>query len=119
MAMQDYWIDCNKVEQMTIGDGTGGYEVADTIGIGFKGLATQRGSSEQLIGALRGQENVQYAFTAPANLPLKKDDKITYVEGGVRKYIRLTSDAIINTDLSQQTDWRLYNAESYTPKLVV
>lgn len=115
MAMTDYFYECNKLETKTVADGLGGYETIEYVGIAFKGLAVKRGSQEQLIGALRGRENVQYVFHTFANVPLVKDDKIMYNEKGVDKFIRLTSNAEINTDKSKQTNWKSYQAESYVP----
>ena len=117
MAMDDYFYQCNKLESVTISDGLGGFKTVEYEGIEFKGLAVRKSSTEQLIGALRGQEEIQYTFHTYANVPLKKDDKIKFMEGGVAKYIRLTSDEIINTEQSEQTDWKSYSAESYTPIL--
>lgn len=117
MAMDDYFYKCNKLESVTVSDGLGGYKTVEYEGIEFKGLAVRKNSTEQLIGALRGQEEIQYTFHTYANVPLKKDDKIKFMEGGVAKYIRLTSDEIINTEQSEQTDWKSYSAESYTPIL--
>ena len=115
--MDDYFYQCNKLESVTISDGLGGFKTVEYEGIEFKGLAVRKSSTEQLIGALRGQEEIQYTFHTYANVPLKKDDKIKFMEGGVAKYIRLTSDEIINTEQSEQTDWKSYSAESYTPIL--
>lgn len=115
MAMDDYFYKCNKLESVTVSDGLGGYKTIEYEGIEFKGLAVRKNSTEQLIGALRGQEEIQYTFHTYANVPLKKDDKVKFMEGGVAKYIRLTSDEVINTEQSQQTDWKSYSAESYTP----
>lgn len=117
MAMDDYFYKCNKLENVTVSDGLGGYKTVEYEGIEFKGLAVRKSSTEQLIGALRGQEEIQYTFHTYANVPLKKDDKVKFMEGGVAKYIRLTSDEIINTEQSEQTDWKSYSAESYTPIL--
>ena len=117
MAMDDYFYACNKLESVTVSDGLGGYKTVEYDGVEFKGLAVRKSSAEQLIGALRGQEEVQYTFHTYANVPLKKDDKIKFMEGGVAKYIRLTSDEIIKTEQSEQTDWKSYSAESYTPIL--
>ena len=117
MAMDDYFYLCNKLESVTVSDGLGGYKTVEYEGIEFKGLAVRKSSTEQLIGALRGQEEVQYTFHTYANVPLKKDDKIKFMEGGAARYIRLTSDEIINTEQSEQTDWKSYSAESYTPIL--
>ena len=102
---------------MTVSDGLGGYKTVDYEGVECKGLAVRKSSAEQLIGALRGQEEVQYTFHTYANVPLKKDDKIKFMEGGAARYIRLTSDEIINTEQSEQTDWKSYSAESSTPIL--
>ena len=117
MAMDDYFYLCNKLESVTVSDGLGGYKTVEYEGIEFKGLVVRKSSTEQLIGALRGQEEVQYTFHTYANVPLKKDDKIKFMEGGAARYIRLTSDEIINTEQSEQTDWKSYSAESYTPIL--
>ena len=102
---------------MTVSDGLGGYKTVEYEGIEFKGLAVRKNSTEQLIVALRGQEEIQYTFHTYANVPLKKDDKIKFTEGGEARYIRLTSDEIINAEQSEQTDWKSYSAESYTPIL--
>lgn len=115
MAMDDYFYKCNKLESVTVSDGLGGYKTVEYEGVEFKGLAVRKSSTEQLIGALRGQEEIQYTFHTYANVPLKKDDKIKFMEGGLAKYIRLTSDEIVNTEQSAQTDWKSYSAESYTP----
>ena len=117
MAMDDYFYLCNKLESVTVSDGLGGYKTVEYEGVEFKGLAVRKSSTEQLIGALRGQEEIQYTFHTYANVPLKKDDKIKFMEGGAARYIRLTSDEIINTEQSEQTDWKSYSAEGYTPIL--
>lgn len=117
MAMDDYFYNCNKLESVTVSDGLGGFKTIEYEGVEFKGLAVRKSSTEQLIGALRGQEEIQYTFHTYANVPLKKDDKIKFTEGGAARYIRLTSDEIINTEQSEQTDWKSYSAESYTPIL--
>ena len=119
MAMNDYFYNCNKVQNRVVSDGLGGYETVLYIGIEFKGLAVQRGSTEQLIGALRGGENILYNFHTVVNMPLKQNDIIRFSEGGKDKYIRLTGDAVINTEQSEQTDWKTYPAESYTPTTVI
>lgn len=118
MAMDDYFYVCNKLESVTVSDGLGGFKTVEYEGVEFKGLAVRKGSSEQLIGALRGNEEVQYTFHTYANVPLKKDDKIKFIEGGQAKYIRLTSNEQVNTEQSEQTYWKTYSAESYTPILV-
>lgn len=118
MAMDDYFYVCNKLESVTVSDGLGGFKTVEYEGVEFKGLAVQKGSSEQLIGALRGNEEVQYTFHTYANVPLKKDDKIKFIEGGQAKYIRLTSNEQVNTEQSEQTYWKTYSAENYTPILV-
>ena len=115
MAMDDYFYACNKLESVTVSDGLGGYKTVEYDGVEFKGLAVRKNSAEQLIGALRGQANEQYTFHTYANVPLKKDDKVKFMEGGVAKYIRLTSDEQLNTEQSEQTDWKTFAAESYTP----
>ena len=115
MAMDDYFYQCNKLESVTVSDGLGGYKTVEYDGVEFKGLAVRKSSAEQLIGALRGQANEQYTFHTYANVPLKKDDKVKFMEGGVAKYIRLTSDEQLNTEQSEQTDWKTFAAESYTP----
>lgn len=115
--MDNYFYKCNKLESVTVSDGLGGYKNVEYEGVEFKGLAVRKSSTEQLIGALRGQEEIQYTFHTYANVPLKKDDKIKFMEGGAARYIRLTSDEIINTEQSEQTDWKSYSAESYTPIL--
>ena len=117
MAMDDYFYKCNKLESVVVSDGLGGFKTVEYNGVEFKGLAVRKSSAEQLIGALRGQEEVQYTFHTYANVPLKKDDKIKFMEGGAPKYIRLTSEEQINTEQSEQTDWKSYSAESYTPIL--
>ena len=117
--MEDYFITCYKLETKTISDGLGGYETAENVGIDFQGLPVKKGEAEQLIGALRGNEQVQYNFHCGTEIPLKKDDKIMYVEKGEKRYIRLSSEAIINTDESTQTGWKSYNAESYTPTTIL
>lgn len=117
MAMDDYFYACNKLESVTVSDGLGGFKTVEYEGIEFKGLAVRKSSTEQLIGALRGQANEQYRFHTYANVPLKKDDKIKFMENGVAKYIRLTSDEQINTEQSEQTEWKTFLAESYTPVL--
>ena len=115
--MDDYFYKCNKLESVTVSDGLGGYKTVEYEGVEFKGLAVRKSSTEQLIGALRGQEETQYRFNTYANVPLKKDDKIKFMENGVAKYIRLTSDEQINTEQSEQTEWKTFLAESYTPVL--
>lgn len=119
MSMQDYFYPCHKLETKTVVDGLGGYETVEYIGIEFQGLAVKRSTTEQLVGALRGNEEVQYTFHCEANFPLKKDDKVMYVEKGETKYLRITSEADINTENSMQTDWKSYSAESYTPTAIV
>jgi hypothetical protein len=119
MAMTDYFYPCWKLESKTISDGLGGFETVEYVGIEFQGLAVRKSDTEQLVGALRGQENVQYTFHTLASVPLDKDDRIMYNENGVKKYLRLTSSADINTVKSQQTDWKSYSAESYVPTAVV
>ena len=119
MAMQDYFYKCNKLESKVVADGLGGYETVEYIGIEFDGLAVKKGSSEQLIGALRGNEKIQYTFHTNSNVPLAKDDKVMYNEKGVDKYLRLTSNEDINTEKSQQTSWKSYSAESYEPTKIV
>lgn len=119
MAMEDYFIECHKLETRTVSDGLGGYETVEIIGIGFMGLPVKKGETEQLVGALRGSEQVQYNFHCPVNVPLKKDDKISYEEYGVTRYLRLSSDVIKNTDKSMQTSWKSYNAESYIPTTIL
>ena len=74
MAMDDYFYLCNKLESVTVSDGLGGYKTVEYEGVEFKGLAVRKSSTEQLIGALRGQEEIQYTFHTYANVPLKKDD---------------------------------------------
>ena len=115
MAMDDYFYKCNKLESVTVSNGLGGFKTVEYDGVEFKGLAVRKSSAEQLIGALRGQEEIQYTFHTYANVPLKKDDKVKFMEGGVAKYIRLTSNEQVNTEQSEQTDWKSYSAESYTP----
>ena len=115
MAMSDYFYKCNKIESKIVSDGLGGFETVEYIGIEFDGLVVRKGSNEQLVGALRGSEQVQYTFHCPANVPLVKDDKIRYSVGGEYRYIRLSSDGILNAAQSDQTDWKTYNAESYIP----
>ena len=115
--MVDYFYVCNKLESVTVSDGLGGVKTVEYEGVEFKGLAVRKGSSEQLIGALRGNEEVQYTFHTYANVPLKKDDKIKFLEGGQSKYIRLTSNEQVNTEQSEQPYWKTYSAESYTPIL--
>ena len=119
MAMTDYFITCHKIERETASDGLGGYETVEKVGIEFMGLPVKKSETEQLVGALRGNEEVQYNFHCYANMPLKKDDVIMYEEYGVNKFLRLSSDVIKNTDLSFQTDWKSYNAESYVPNKIV
>lgn len=119
MAMTDFFYPCWKIESKTVSDGLGGFETVEYLGVEFMGLAVKKGTTEQLIGALRGQENVQYTFHTYANMPLEKDSKIMYVEKGEKKYVRLTSNADINTEQSTQTDWKSYSAESYTPTTIV
>lgn len=119
MAMRDYFYNCQKLESRTVADGFGGYETVEYLGIVFKGLAVRKGASEQLVGALRGNEATQYNFHCEASIPLEKDDKICFIENGEQIYIRLTSSAVINTALSQQTDWKSYDAERYTPTTIV
>lgn len=119
MAMTDYFYNCIKLEAKTISDGLGGYDVVEYEGITFDGLAVKGGSQEQLIGALRGLQADSYTFHTYANIPLKKDDKVAYFENGAKKYIRLTTDKIVNAEQSLQTDWVSYNAESYVPTKVV
>lgn len=117
--MRDYFYNCQKLESRTVSDGLGGYETVEYLGITFKGLAVRKGASEQLVGALRGNEATQYNFHCEANIPLEKDDKICFTENGEKIYIRLTSSAVINTERSTQTDWKSYDAERYTPTTIV
>lgn len=119
MPMKDYFYKCNKLESKVVSDGLGGFETVEYVGIEFDGLAVKKGTSEQLIGALRGSEQVQYTFHCPVNIPLAKDDKIMYEEKGVKKYLRLTSNQDLNAEQSGQTDWKSYAAESYTPTNIV
>lgn len=119
MSMQDYFYDCQKLETRIVSDGLGGYETVEYLGVTFKGLAVRKGANEQLVGALRGNENIQFTFHCEVGVPLEKDDKITYNENGETKYIRLTSSAVINTEQSQQTDWKSFDAERYTPTTIV
>lgn len=119
MAMTDYFYDCNKVENRVVSDGLGGYETVLYVGIEFKGLAVQRSATEQLIGALRGGENKLYNFHSVIAMPLQQNDIVRFSEGGETKYLRLTGEAVINTDQSTQTDWKTYPAESYTPTTVI
>ena len=119
MAVPDYYVYCQKLESKVIEDGLGGYETVEYLGISFKGLPTKRGSSEQLIGALRGKENIQYFFSAPVSIPLKKDDKIAYFENGIRKFIRLTDEGTQAPTQSLQKDWKVYGAEDYQPTTVL
>lgn len=119
MAMTDYFYPCHKLESKTVLDGLGGYETVEYIGVEFMGLAVRRGVTEQLIGALRGNEETQYTFHTYANVPLEKDNKVMYVERGETKYIRLTSSAHVNAEQSGQTEWTSYDAESYIPTSIV
>lgn len=119
MAMTDYFYPCHKLESKTVSDGLGGYETVEYVGIEFMGLAVRRGATEQLIGALRGNEETQYTFHTYANVPLEKDNKVMYEERGETKYIRLTSSAHVNTEESGQTEWTSYDAESYIPTSIV
>lgn len=119
MPMQDYFYPCYKLESKTVSDGLGGYETVEYIGIEFTGLAVKKGVTEQLVGALRGNEEVQYTFHCEANVPLKKDDKVMYEERGEKKYLRLSSEQDINAEQSQQTDWKSYSAESYVPTSII
>lgn len=114
MAMQDYFITCYKIESQVVSDGIGGYEVEEYLGINFKGLPIVKGSTEQIVGAIRGKEQKQYTFHTIDTMPLKKDDKVMYrTPDGVKHYIRLTSSPVFNTDKSTQTEWKSYDAESY------
>lgn len=117
--MQDYFYPCHKLESKMIADGFGGFEMAEYVGIEFRGLAVKRGSAEQLIGALRGKEQTQYTFHCPIEIPLEKSNKVMYNEKGVTKYIILTSSGEINTEKSTQTDWKTYSAERYTPTTII
>lgn len=119
MAMRDYFYNCTKLESRTVSDGLGGYETVEYLGIEFQGLAVRKGASEQLVGALRGNENTQYTFHCEAAMPLEKDDKIGFIEGGEQKYIRLTSNAVVNAEKSTQTDWKSFDAEKYTPTTII
>lgn len=119
MAMKDFFYKCQKLESQVVSDGLGGYETVEYLGITFDGLAVRKGASEQIVGALRGNEKTQYTFHCGDNVPLVKDSKVCFTEKGETKYIRLTSDAVINTDKSQNTDWKSYDAESYTPTAIV
>lgn len=119
MAMSDYFYKCNILESRVVSDGLGGFETVEYVGIEIMGLAVKGGVAEQAIGALRGGEEVQYTFHTYANVPLKKDDKIMFTEAGVTKYIGLTSNETINTERSDQTEWKSYSAESYVPTRIV
>ena len=115
MAMTDYFYPCKKIEEFMASDGLGGFETVEREGVEFMGLAVRLGVSEQLVGALRGSEETQYHFHTYTNVPLKKDDKVMWTENGAKKYLRLTSSAHVNTELSAQTEWVSYDAESYIP----
>lgn len=119
MAMTDYFYECNKLESKTVSDGLGGFETVEYVGIAFMGLAVRKNSTEQLVGALRGNEQTIYNFHCESKIPLEKDNKIVYTENGEKKYIRLTSNAIINAEQSAQTDWKTYEAEKYTPTTII
>lgn len=115
MAMDDYFYDCQKVEKRTVNDGLGGYEKVLYRGVTFKGLVVRKSSTEQLIGSLRGLQVDQVNFFTYSSFPLDKDDIIAYTEkeGGEEKFIRISSDEVVNTELSQQTDWVGRDAETY------
>lgn len=85
MALQDYWHDCWVVERRIIADGLGGYETVESIGVQFRGLATKKSSQEQLIGAVRGNVNVQYNFSTVENMPIDKDSTIMFIDRLTRK----------------------------------
>ena len=119
MAMSDYFYKCNILESRVVSDGLGGFETVEYVGIEIMGLAVKGSVTEQAIGALRGGEEVQYRFHTYSSVPLKKDDKIMFTEAGVTKYIRLTSNETINTERSDQTEWKSYSAESYVPTRIV
>lgn len=118
MAMTDYFYPCHILESKTVSDGLGGYETVEYVGVEISGLAVRRGATEQLIGALRGNEETQYTFHTYASVPLVKDNKVMFQERGETKYIRLTSNAQVNTKISGQTDWVSYDAESYIPSIL-
>lgn len=121
--MTDFFYDCRKIEKRTVSDGIGGYETAYYYGITFKGLATNLSSQEKIVGALRGKEQTQNIFYAEVNFPLQKDDIVSYVEPTDpeqrEKFVRLTSNAVVNPSESMQTDWKTYEAESYTPSMIL
>lgn len=119
MAVKDYYVDCQKLESKVVEDGLGGFETVEYFGISFKGLPTKRGSSEQLIGALRGKESIQYFFSAPKTVPLNKDDKIAYFDNGKRKFIRLTDEGTEAPTQSLQNEWKVYGAEDYQPTTIL
>lgn len=119
MAMTDYFRPCNILETKTVSDGLGGYEVVEYVGLEIEGLVARQSANEQLVGAIRGQEAIQYNFHTYASVPLDKDNKIMYTEDGKTKYIRLTSSAVINEPKSGQGVWKSYTAESYTPASVI
>lgn len=115
MAMKDMFYNVEKLEVRTVSDGLGGYEKIFYRGITFSGLAVRKTGNEQVVGALRGKENVQYTFHAPSNFPIDKDDIIAFVEPGATKerFIRISSSAIVNPTKSGQTDWKSYDAEEF------
>lgn len=119
VGMTKYFDLCYILESRTVSDGLGGFETVEYVGTQIKGLATKSGVTEQVVGALRGSEQVQYTFYTYSNVPLKKDDKVMFTESGVTKYIRLTSNETLNEERSLQTEWKSYSAESYEPTRVI
>ena len=121
MAMKDFFYDCEKLETRTVSDGLGGYEKVFYRGIVFKGLAVRKSGSEQIVGALRGEEKDQYTFHTAKTFPIAKDDVVAFTEPGSNeeRYIRITSNEIINTRESKQTDWTSYDAETFTPNKAI
>ena len=112
--IEDYFFTCYKMERETVADGLGGYEVVFYRGVSFKGLPTKNTPTEQVVGALRGQEKATYKFSCEKNMPLQKDDVIEWTdESGIDHYIRLTSNAIHNTAKSSQDYWKLFEAEEF------
>ena len=119
MAMTDYFISCNKIENRLVSDGLGGYITVEYVGVAFMGLPVKGGITTQVVGAIKDKEKNSLQFHTYENIPLTKGDKVKYNEKGQDKYIILTSNVIVNTEKSMQTDWVTYLAEDYTPTGIV
>lgn len=110
MAMNDYFINCTKMTVTRTSDGLNGYETTLTAGATVNGLPIRRRITETVVGA--GHSNaIKYTFHTSDNV--SKGDILRYTEDGVVRTIRITSDALTNTDLSGQTGWKSFEAVDY------